>query len=83
MRAMLSQPEINAIVRAMMAAMRPDLEEMLARARVAAAPVDASTASSGGGFAAPAVLEASANGTSVEDVETAVKGCSTPFRSAF
>jgi len=79
---MLSQPEINAIVKAMMAAMRRHLEEMFARARVAAAPVDASAASSGGGFAAPAVLEASANGTSVEDVQTAVRGCSTSFRGA-
>jgi len=72
---MLSQPEIEAFARAMLAAMKPDLEEAFARARVAAAPLDASAASSGGGFAAPAAPKASANGTSVEDVETTVKGC--------
>ena len=71
----MSQPEIDAIARATLAAMKPDLEEMFARARVAAAAVDASAASSGGGLAAPAALEAATNGTSVEDVETAVKGC--------
>jgi len=59
----------------MLAAKKPDLEEIFARARVAAAPVDGSAASSGGGLAAPVALEAPANGTSVEDVETAVKGC--------
>jgi len=76
---MLSQPEIEAIAGAMLAAMRPDLEETFARTRVAAAPLDASAASSGGGFATPAALKASANRPSVEDVETAVKGCFLAF----